>query len=316
MPLPFRSISVFHAVARAASISKAAVELGVTPSAVSQQIHALETHLGTALLAKTGRRIKLTEAGERYFELISEKVEQIVEATDLLRGHHALTVLTVRATPTLATKWLLPRLSHFVDQNPKLEVRLDGTNEPTDFNREDVDVEIRHGEGNWPGLFVEGVAEERFLPVCAPSYAAAKGIGIEEIIHHRLIHSVKSQVQWDHWLAAAGAGKDKRWHRVLFDRSHMAIDAAVAGMGIALESNLMMWRELRDGTLVCPLANPPPISLVTQWIVCPHDHLRHSKVRAFIAWVKKESETWAGSVAQVQSGAPPDRDRLFSHSNV
>jgi LysR family transcriptional regulator, glycine cleavage system transcriptional activator len=310
MSVPFRSISVFHSVARAASISKAAAELGVTPSAVSQQIHALETHLGTALLAKAGRRIKLTEAGERYFEMISEKVEQIVDATDQLRGHHALTVLTVRATPTLATKWLLPRLPGFVDQNPQLEVRLDGTNEPTDFNREDVDIEIRHGEGNWPGLFVEGVAQEIFLPVCAPGYAAAKGVRIDEITQYRLIHSVKSQVQWANWLTSAGAKKDKRWQRVLFDRSHMAIDAAVAGMGIALESNLMMWRELRDGTLVCPIADPPPVSLISQWIVCPHDHLRHSKVRAFIAWLKKESEAWAATAAPGNSGQTAERAQI------
>ena len=119
MSVPFRSISVFHAVARAASISKAAQELCVTPSAVSQQIHVLEGYLGTALLTKAGRRIKLTEAGERYYFMISERVDQIVEATNRLRGHHAVAILTVRATPSFATKWLLPRLSQFLDQYPQ-----------------------------------------------------------------------------------------------------------------------------------------------------------------------------------------------------
>src|SRR5690349_17253636 len=125
MGVPLRAIGVFHAVARAASISRAASELGVTPSAVSQQIHALEILLGTTLLVKAGRRIKLTEAGERFFEMIAEEVEHIVEATERIRGYHAVTVLTVRATPTLATKWLLPRLSSFVDTHPHFEVRLD-----------------------------------------------------------------------------------------------------------------------------------------------------------------------------------------------
>jgi LysR family transcriptional regulator, glycine cleavage system transcriptional activator len=293
MTVPFRSISVFHAVARSASISKAAQELGVTPSAVSQQIHVLEGFLGTALLTKAGRRIKLTEAGERYFAMISEKMEQIVGATDQLRGHHAVTVLTVRATPSFATKWLLPRLQNFLIQHPALEVRLDGTNELTDFAHEDVDVEIRHGEGNWPGLYVEGIAREQFLPVCAPSYIDGNFLPVANITNHKLIHSVKSQVQWEGWLDAAGVQRDQRWHRLLFDRSHMAIDAAVAGMGIALESNLMMWRELRDGLLICPVLNPPETSLTTQWVVCPHDHLRHSKVRSFIAWLKAEIEQWS-----------------------
>jgi LysR family transcriptional regulator, glycine cleavage system transcriptional activator len=300
MSVPFRSISVFHAVARSSSVSKAAQELGVTPSAVSQQIHVLEGYLGTALLVKVGRRIKLTEAGERYFAMISERVEQIVEATDRLRGHHAVAVLTVRATPSLSTKWLLPRLSRFIDRNPQLEVRLDGTNEPTDFAHEDVDIEVRHGEGNWPGLYVEGVAREQFFPVCAPGYASGNAIAIADIPRHRLIHSVKSQVQWESWLGSAGIKQSQRWRRLLFDRSHMAIDAAVAGMGIALESNLMMWRELRDGQLICPVADPPHVSLITQWVVCPHDHLRHSKVRAFIAWLKEECEAWAETNAAPQ----------------
>ena len=81
--------------------------------------------------------------------------------------------LNVRATPTLSHKWLLPRLGSLIDLDSDLEVRLDGTNEPTDFDRESVDVEIRHGDGRWPGLFVEGLSEEEFWPVCAPAYASA-----------------------------------------------------------------------------------------------------------------------------------------------
>ena len=293
MTVPLRSISIFHAVARSASITKAAQELGVTPSAVSQQIHVLEGYLGTALLTKAGRRIKLTEAGERYFTVISERVEQIVDATERLRGHHAVMVLSVRASPSFASKWLLPRLQKFLTQRPQLEVRIDGTNEVTDFAYEDVDVEIRHGEGNWPGLYVEAIAREQFLPVCAPSYGMGASLAVSDIIDHKLIHSVKSQVQWEGWLDSAGVKRDKRWRRLLFDRSHMAIDAAVAGMGIALESNLMMWRELRDGLLICPVQSPPETSLITQWIVCPHDHLRHSKVRNFVAWLKAECKEWS-----------------------
>lgn len=299
MTLPFRSISVFHSVARTASISKAAAELGVTPSAVSQQIHALEIYLGTTLLAKAGRRIKLTEAGERYFELISEKVDHINDATNQMRGSHSVTVLTVRATPSFSTKWLLPRLPRFVESYPQFEVRLDGTNEPTDFSIDDVDIEIRHGEGNWPGLHVEGIARENFIPVCAPSYAAAHSISVSDFPKHKLIHSVKSQVQWDFWLTASGVKKDQRWRRILFDRSHMAIDAAVLGMGIALESNLMAWRELQEGKLVCPIENPLDVKLTTQWVVCPRDHLRLSKVRAFSTWIRAEASSWSDYAVQI-----------------
>lgn len=286
MQLPVRAIWVFHTAAQMGSISKAAEVLTVTPSAVTQQIQSLEMQLGVSLLAKAGRRIVLTEAGERYFSMITSEIERISDATSTIRGFRSVTTLVIRATPTLSNKWLLPRLGSFLDAEPDLEVRLDGTNEPTDFNRELVDLEIRHGDGRWPGLFVEGLSEEAFIPACAPALARAGSLSPSDLPGFRLIHSVKSQAQWDRWFKLAGLHPQERWRRVLFDRSHMAIDAAAAGMGIALESRMMMERELAAGTLVCPVADPPPLRLVTQWIVCPRDHLRQKKVRRFLDWLR------------------------------
>ncbi len=295
MTIPFKAIGVFHIAAREGSITRAAVSLGVTPSAVSQQIHALEVHLGAALMTKVGRRIQLTEAGERYFETISGELERVTEATNRIRGYNAVTLLTVRTPPSLSTKWLLPLLPSFLDTYPELEVRIDASNEPTDFNRDGVDVEIRHGEGRWSGLFVEPLIEEHYRPLCAPTLISAGSIGADRLVNYRLIHSVKAQASWNHWLAAAGVELGVRWRRVLFDRSHMAVDAAVNGLGVALESDVTTWQEVRDGTLVCPVRNPPAVSIPTQWIVCPHDHLRHKKVRLFIDWVRAEREQWLKS---------------------
>ena len=296
MSLPLRAIAVFHAVARNGSLTRAASELFVTTSAVSQQIQNLEEHLGTTLLTKAGLGVVLTEAGERYFEMITGGVEQIAEATQRIRGFRSRSVLIVRSTPSLATKWLRPRLGSFLDANPDIELRLNGTNEPTDFSRESVDIEIRHGEGRWPGLFVEGLAEESFLPVCAPGYAAAGSMTANDVRKHRLIYSFKSQVQWPQWLALAGVPPADESRRVLFDRSHMSVDAAVDGMGLALESTLMMWRELCSGDLVCPVQSPPPIKLTTQWIVCPLDHLHKSKVKLFLDWLRAEQQGWKAQI--------------------
>ena len=288
MHLPLRAISAFHAVAVTGSINGAASELGVTPSAVSQQVQSLELHLGTSLFTKSGRGLLLTEAGERYFQLIGAPVEQIVEATERLRGFRSVTTLTVRASPSLATKWLVPRLHRFVDAHPDLELRLDGTSEQTDFSKENVDLDVRHGEGNWPGLFVEALATERFRPVCSPSLHGEESLDVEELLRCRLIHSVKSQVQWNAWFRAAGLRITDRWRRVLFDRTHMAIDAAVRGMGVALESDIMTNEELTNGTLVCPVRAPPQVSLITQWIVCPENRLRQRKVQLFLDWLRSE----------------------------
>lgn len=300
MYLPLRAISVFYAAARSGSISSAAEELNVTPSAVSQQIQSLETHLGTALMMRVGRGVALTEAGERYFSLIAEEMEHISEATQSMRGLRPITLLTVRATPTLSSKWLLPRIKRFLDAHPDFEVRLNGTNEVTDFTRETVDIEIRHGRGQWPGLYTEGLTEELFFPVCRPDYAKAGSLAAKDLLSHRLIQSVMSQVQWPTWFSLAKMEPPNQMRRVLFDRSHMAIDAAADGIGLALESSLMMWRELRDGTLACPVKRPPRVTRTTQWIVCPVDNLRKKKVQLFLNWLRKEVKDW-----QAEQFIPP-----------
>jgi LysR family glycine cleavage system transcriptional activator len=293
MTLPFRAIAVFHSVARAGSVSRAAEALSVTPSAVTQQIQGLEAYLGTCLTSKSGRRVVLTESGERYYEMIGEEFDRIAEATQFIRGYRSVSTLTIRASPSLATKWLLPHLPSFLNEYSDIEVHLDGTTEATDFAREAVDLEIRHGDGRWPGLFVEGFLQETFMPVCAPDYCAAETLAPSDVPKFRLIHSVKSQVQWQEWFLLAQALQLGRWSRIMFDRSHMSIDAACGGLGIALESNLMMWREIREGRLICPVRQPPEVVRTTQWIVCPNERLRQRKVRVFLDWLRAARQSWS-----------------------
>ena len=250
--------------------------------------------LGTSLVMKEGRHIRLTEAGERYFETITEEFERIVEATNRIRGYRAIEILNIRATPTLSTKWLMPRLVSFVEGHPDFDLRLDGTNEPTDFSRESVDIEIRHGEGKWPELNVEPLAEEEFFAVCSPKFAKPGALKPNELQNYRLIHSVKSQMQWKRWFGACGVDPENHWRKIFFDRSHMAIDAAVAGLGIALESNLMMQKELEEGLLISPVADPPVLKLRTQWLVCPGHHLRRRQVQVFLRWIREQRDLWQG----------------------
>lgn len=295
MQIPLKAINTFSAAARLGSITRAAAELGVTPSAVSQQIQALEIQLGTTLMAKVGRNIVLTEAGARYFNSIAEDIERITEATLRIRGLQAPTTLSIRASPTFAQSWLLPRIGSFLANCPEVDVRIDGTTEATDFSRDAVDLEIRHGDGRWPGLFVEGLAESRFIPVASPSLLIGQTLMPGDLPRWRLIHSVKAQFGWARWFSLNGVEFSKG-PQLLFDRSHMAIDAAVRGLGIALESTLMVEEELRKGGLVCPVRNPPDVRLTTQWIICPTDHLRQRKVRIFLDWLRHERTLWTASL--------------------
>lgn len=291
--IPFRNIAVFFHVATIQSVTGAAEHLNVTSSAISQQLRALEEHLGTTLVVKSGRALRLTEAGEHYFDLISEDIEHIIKVTDQIKGIKTLARINIRATPTIATKWLLPRLGEFLSFHPELEVRLDGSNEPTDFSRERVDIEIRHGTGRWPGLYVQPLITEHFVPVCSPTLAQPSSLTPDDFKDYRLIHSVKAQVQWRHWFATIGSKGEVFSGGLYFDRSHMSVDAATLGLGIALESNLMMESELKAGKLVLPSKVTPKIPVCTQWIVCPNQSLRLPQVRCFVEWIQDRANQWS-----------------------
>lgn len=282
---PFRAIAAFHAVASTGSVARAAQELSVTPSAISQQVRLLEDHLGMALFARSGRANVLTEAGERYFDMIAASLGQVELATNRMRGLSITNGLTVRSAPTFASKWLMPRIAGFLELNPDLQLRLDATNEFTDFEREGVDLDIRYGEGRWPGLHCEPLAQERILPLCSPRLAEAGSLDIDGILRHRIIYSVKALVSWEAWLRTAGRGTPTSWRRILFDRSYMVIQAATDGLGIALESEVFAHAEIASGALVCPLREIPPVTIQANWLVCPPVHLRSAKVTRFRNWL-------------------------------
>ncbi|MCG6112216.1 MAG: LysR substrate-binding domain-containing protein [Paracoccus sp.] len=288
---PFRAIAVFYHVARLNSITGAAAQLNVTPSAVSQQLKALEEQIGTSLITRKGRTVGLTEAGERYFEMISDKVDGIIQATALMRGRQQQAALVIRATPTIASKWLLPRLARFLELMPDTHLRIDGSNEPVDFTRDNVDLEIRHGLGGWPGLYIEPLTEERFVPVCAPTLAVQGALEGRQVLDMPRIRSAKPQVQWSAWSEAQGLGPVPE-ARLSFDWSHMAIDAAVLGYGEALEIELMVEVELATGRLVVPVARTPLLQVATQWLVCPRSNLRRHRVTRLIKWLRAEAEDW------------------------
>lgn len=290
---PFRSILVFYHVAQELSVAEAARILNVTPSAISQQLRVLEERVGASLITRSGRKIKLTEMGERYFGMISSDVAHIIDVTDQIQGVKKKSFLTIRATPTVATKWLLPRLDNFLEKYPEIDIRINGSSEPADFSKDSVDLEIRHGNGHWPGLNAERLAKEQFIPVCSPRLIPPRSITAAELLNFRLIHSVKAQVQWQDWLMQSDLNDQHIEHRISFDRSHMSIDAAVQGIGVALESNFMMFNELQTGSLDIPVVDSLPIPAVTQWLVCPPDNMRKREVRKFMEWISQQAYDWS-----------------------
>jgi LysR family transcriptional regulator, glycine cleavage system transcriptional activator len=162
-------LKAFEAVARSKSVTRAAEELHVTQGAVSQQVKALEAALGVKLFHRERQRLVLTEAGRDYLAVVRDAFDQIAAGTDRILKRRTSGVLTVSVSPDFAAKWLVNRLGRFAEAHPEIDLRVSATDHHVDFAREDVDLAVRRGNGDWPGLDVVQLCSERLFPSAAPS---------------------------------------------------------------------------------------------------------------------------------------------------
>ncbi len=292
---PLNSLRAFESAARWLSFSKAAEELFVTPAAISQQIKQLEDFLGLALFHRMTRAVRLTDEARTVLPLLTEGFDKLAEAVDHLSQDQESGVLTVSSAPTFAQKWLLPRLTGFTDAYPEIDLRLDASLLSRDFERDGIDIGIRLGLGDYPGMHVERVFGEQVSVVCSPKLLSGEPAlrTPADLTHFRLLHVDWGQFSvplpdWQMWTTAAGLENVPLKYGPTFTVENMAIEAAISGNGVALVSNFAVEDELKAGRLV------RPFDLVLKagfsyWLVCPHAHMRRAKVKAFFAWVLEEA---------------------------
>ena len=203
---PLNGLRAFEAAARHMSFTDAADELSVTQAAISHQVRGLEQRLGLKLFVRRNRSLLLSEAGQAYLPAVRAAFDQLNEATEKLlqkdRGGH----LTVTTTASFATKWLVPRLGGFQRANPEIDVRISTGTGLIDFSREDVDIGIRYGRGQWPGLIAERLVGEDVMPVCAPSLVKGPNPLKKpaDLKRFTLLHIGSFPDDWQVWLTAAG----------------------------------------------------------------------------------------------------------------
>jgi len=258
MPLPRRlpplnAVRAFEASARHGSFTRAADELAVTQAAVSQQVRRLEDWLQVKLFRRTEAGLELTELGRLYLKPLTLALDQIADATARVRPGARGGVLTLTTTPAFAAKWLVPRIGRFIAAWPEIDVRLSATNRLVDFAAEGVDLAIRLGPGDWPGLDVEKLFDEEVFPVCSPVLRdGCPGLrGPADLRRHVLLHD-DSIVHWRYWLRLAGVN-DVEWSRgPRFSDSGMLLDVAAAGQGVALGQRVLAADDLAAGRLVKP----------------------------------------------------------------
>lgn len=287
-----KAVQAFEAAARLSSFALAAEELRVTPSAVSHQIKLLEEQVGVALFHRIHRAVTLTDAGRRCAEEITAAFTRIDAATRNVGRTGKSDVLSVHSTPSFATQWLMPRLARFSALNPDVDVRLNASTEPADLTTGAVDLAIRYGSRLQPaGAVSLPFPEETIVPLCAPALAdGPRPIRTpDDLRGHTLIHSEVCLATWPDWVRRhCREGPDvARGPR--FDRSFMAISAAVDGLGVCLESLLLVQRELETGRLVAPLGlNGPKVRGYTLSLMKSRADL--PKIRGFQTWLFAELE--------------------------
>lgn len=285
---PLSTLRAFEAAARHLSFKAAAEDLHVTPGAISQQIKLLEDRLGTPLFLRRARGIELTEAGRQLLMPTQQAFRLLTDAVARLRATDNSKILTVSLLPSFAALWFVPRLGRFRARYPNIDVRISATPKLAELDRDEVDVVIRYGLGNYPGLHVDHLLADDLFPVCSPKLLEGPAPLKEpaDLAHHTLLHDELRQ-EWDLWKRAAGIEDLDISRGPSFSLWELAFQAAIAGQGVALGRSTLVADHLRTGRLVKPFS----ISSQSQfgyYFVCLPARVHEPKIAALRAWLKDE----------------------------
>lgn len=237
---PLNGLRAFEVAARHLNFRLAAEELGVTQGAVAQQVRGLEAQLGLQLFLRQNRSLALTEAGRSYVANIRKAFELIADATQVLRPEPAH--LTISVTPTFATKWLIPRLPDFTAAHPDIDLRIMASDRIANFQTDAVDLAVRYGRPPFgPGLAADFLFEQVSIAVASPQVA-------KDLTALTLLHD--SHDLWPQFLGLAfPQGAPPVLKNTRFNQTSLAIEAAIAGQGLALAARFFVAEDLASGRL-------------------------------------------------------------------
>jgi len=284
------NLLAFEATARHGSVSRAAEELNLTQSAVSRQIQQLEDSLGVSLFSRSRQRVVLTDVGRLYASQVRSTLVELSDAT-----HQAIAlsgtsgVLNLATLPTFGTRWLIPRMPHFLSRHPDATVNFGVRLVPFDFAAEPFDAAIHFGEPHWPGAICELLRREEAVPVCSPAYRERETIrSPEDLARATLLQQSTRPTAWAEWFSSVNvdAGNPMRGPR--FEQFAMVAQAAAAGLGVGLIPHFLIADELAAGRLevLFPLSI---LSVGAYYLVYPEHKAEAPLVRSFRDWILAES---------------------------
>jgi LysR family glycine cleavage system transcriptional activator len=284
---PLNALPSFEAAARHLSFSRAADELRVTHGAVSRAIRNLEEHLGVQLMTRATRSVRLTPIGASYAAEVRDVLERLAAATSAATGQSS-GIVSVSTIDSFAARWLMPRLSRFRRARDDIDVRVAMSERLTDFVSDGIDIAIRCGGGQYPGLSSELLMKEDHFPVCSPKLLEGPYPlrTPADLAHHTILHDVFT-VDWAIWLHSAGIDNVDPHRGPTFLSSDHAIQAAVRGEGVVLGRSALVADDLAASRLVRPFELSLPAGFA-YYVVYPPRALKRPNVKAFRDWLMDE----------------------------
>jgi LysR family transcriptional regulator, glycine cleavage system transcriptional activator len=299
------TLRVFSVAARHLSFTKAADELHLTQSAVSHRVRALEQELGVRLFNRIRRRLELTSSGRSLAERVDQAVADIARTVANLDLVDDARRLTVTMLPSVASRWLVPRLWRFNAQHPDIELQLIADARPLDLRAASIDLAIRFGRGIYPGYAVTKLMPDRVFPVCSPRFIAQHGpvATIDALLDLPLLHDSATEgdgsgTDWRSWFNHFGWSEAACDGGQRFSDAGLLIDAAVMGLGVALARGSLVYDHLANETLICPLRLATPTAFAYYLLGLPEAATLQKIVR-FRDWLHVEAahprhhEDWA-----------------------
>ena len=313
---PLNALKAFEAAARHLSVKKAAVELNVTPAAVSHQIRTLEEYLDLQLFHRYNRALELTDAARACLPKLREGFDCLAQAVERLRTHTSGGMLTVSAAPSFAARWLMPRLHRFIAAHHEIDVRVsarmrrvsvDGKVDVAERATietwlDDSDVAILYGHGHYPDMDVHRLLSLTITPICSPKLLTGEHPlrTPEDLKHHMLLHDDTGDMYdgesfWEVWLEAAGVTGIDAKRGARFSHAVLAFEAAIDAVGVVASMPSLAAEELASGKLVMPFDLKVPLDSAYYLVCEPHAKTRPA-VAAFRDWLIAEAAK-DGSVA-------------------
>ncbi|RCX07020.1 transcriptional regulator GcvA [Marinomonas foliarum] len=292
--VPLAGLGTFAIAARHLSFTKAAQEMHLTQGAVSQQIRQLEERLGLTLFVRYHRRLELTVAGARLAVQLNLSFTEINDLILELQEEETSNILTVSVMPSFATKWLIPRLGSLQEAYPDLQLRIQANDREVNFQRDRIDVAIVHSHVHNSKGYIVPLMKDKVFPVCSPAFAHARSLSEANQLAQMSLLNDDSEwrfsspyAEWEKWLLLANAKGVKPSRGISFNRGDLAVQAAVAGQGVALGRTPLVMDDIQQGRLMRPFTETLDEGHAYLF-VCPEMQRQREPVQQLLRWLVTE----------------------------